>query len=63
MKTKVKGKKADINRSLRKTGGGPPSDINLTETDNNIAELIWPITTYGDAAVHESIAEFINIWA
>jgi len=29
--------------------------------DNNIAQLIGPTIIYGDAAVDESIAEFINI--
>ncbi|XP_011872456.1 PREDICTED: uncharacterized protein LOC105564582 isoform X2 [Vollenhovia emeryi] len=58
MKTKVKGKKADINRSLRKTGGGPPSDISMTTIDDDVAKLIGPTTIYGDASVDESIAEF-----
>lgn len=61
MKNKVKGKKADINRSLKKTGGGPPSEINMTMIDNDVANLIGPTTIYGDATVDESIAEFVNI--
>ncbi|XP_039308061.1 uncharacterized protein LOC120358311 [Solenopsis invicta] len=58
MKNKVKGKKADINQSLKKTGEGPPSEINMTMIDNDVANLIGPTTIYGDATVDESIAEF-----
>lgn len=61
MKTKTKGKQADINRSLKKTGGGPPSENSMTSIDNNIAKLIGPTTIYGDASVDESIVELVSI--
>lgn len=61
MKTKAKGKKADIKQSLTKTGGGPPSEISMTSIENDITKLIGPTTIYGDASVDESIVEFVNI--
>ena len=60
-KNQNKRKKVEINRSLRKIEGGPPSDVNIIMID--IAQLIGHITIYGDAAADESIAEFVNIWA
>ncbi|XP_032674696.1 uncharacterized protein LOC116845752 [Odontomachus brunneus] len=36
MKTKVKGKKTNINKNLKKTGGGPQSESSMTSIDNNV---------------------------
>lgn len=61
MKSKTKHTKADIMKSLKKTGGGPQSNVTMSKIDNDVAELIGPTIIHGDAAVDESVACFVSI--
>ncbi|XP_029340910.1 uncharacterized protein LOC107884895 [Acyrthosiphon pisum] len=57
-RTKVRSKKAMVNRHVSSTGGGPQISQTLTPIENQILDLVNPITIDGDETISMPVTNF-----